>query len=126
MRSPRLQYILLALVAAVSLTCYISSVIESVREAYDLTLPRKPMSFGFRRNMVSGNTPEGWKAGVRWGDVVTAINGRPFTGYDIYLQEMSKAKSGDPLTVTFIPRPAAENARKSLNPANSNFPGHLE
>jgi sigma-B regulation protein RsbU (phosphoserine phosphatase) len=126
MRTPRLQYILLALVAAVSLTCYVSSVVFSVQCNYDPTLPRKPMTFGFHRNEVSGNMPESWKAGVRWGDVVTAINGRPFTGYDIYLQELSKAKTGDPLTVTFIPRPASENARKSLNPANSNFPGHLE
>ena len=126
MRSPRLQYILLALVAAVSLTCYFSSVVFSVQSTYDPTFPRKPMTFGFRRNMVSGNMPESWKAGVRWGDQVTAINGRPFTGYDIYLQELSKAKAGDPLAVTFIPRPASENARKTLNPGDSNFPGHLE
>jgi phosphoserine phosphatase RsbU/P len=126
MRSPRLQYILLALVAAVSLNCYINSALESIREAYDPTLPRKPMTFGFHRNMVSGNTPESFKAGVRRGDVVTAINGRPFSGYDIYLQELSKAKSGDPLTVTFIPRPAAPDARKSADSSAANFAGHVE
>jgi sigma-B regulation protein RsbU (phosphoserine phosphatase) len=126
MRTPRLQYILLALVAAVSLTCYMSSVVESVHETYDPAFPRMPMNFGFHLNMVSGNMPESWKAGVRWGDLVTAINGRPFSGYDIYLQELSKAKSGDPLTVTFIPRPASADARKSSDSGNPNFPGHLE
>jgi len=126
MRSPRLQYFLLALVAAVSLTCYVSSVVFSIQSNYDPTLPRKPMTFGFRRNQVSGNSPESWKAGIRWGDEVTAINGRPFTGEDIYLEEMSKAKAGDPLTVTFVPRPADDKARKTLNPRNANFPGHIE
>jgi sigma-B regulation protein RsbU (phosphoserine phosphatase) len=126
MRSPRLQYILLALVAAVSLTCYISSVDFSIQSTYDPTVPRKPMYFGFHRNMISGNMPESWKAGIRWGDLVTAINGRPFAGYDIYLQELSKAKAGDPLTVTFIPRPAPADARKTPDSGNSNFVGHLE
>jgi sigma-B regulation protein RsbU (phosphoserine phosphatase) len=126
MRSPRLQYFLLALVAAVSLTCYISSVVSSFQSTYDPTVPRMPMYFGFHRNVVSGNATESWKAGVRWGDVITAINGRPFTGYDIYLQELNRSKSGDQLNVTFIPRPAPEEARKKLDPGNSNFPGHLE
>jgi sigma-B regulation protein RsbU (phosphoserine phosphatase) len=126
MRTPRLQYILLALVAAVSLTCYVSSAVESIRETYDQTFPRMPMTFGFHRNEVSGNMPESWKAGVRWGDVVTAINGRPFSGYNIYLQELNKAKIGDLLTVTFIPRPAPQDARNKPDSGNSNFPGHLE
>jgi sigma-B regulation protein RsbU (phosphoserine phosphatase) len=126
MRSPRLQYILLALVAVVSLTCYFSSVIVSVQQTYDRTFPRMPMTFGFHLNTVSGNAPESWKAGVRWGDVVTAINGRPFTGYDIFLQELSKTKSGEPLTVTFIPRPTPIDARKTPDSGNSNFPGHIE
>ena len=58
MRSPRLQYILLALVAVVSLTCYFSSVIVSVQQTYDRTFPRMPMTFGFHLNTVSGNAPE--------------------------------------------------------------------
>jgi len=126
MRSPRLQYILLALVAAVSLNCYFNSAVFSFQEKYDPTLPRKPMYFGFHRNVVSGNMPESWKAGVRWGDEITAINGRPFTGYTVYLEELRKAKSGNPLTVTFIPHPAPENSRKTPDSGDSNFPGHLE
>lgn len=126
MRSPRLQYFLLALVAAVSLTCYVSSVVFSVQSTYDPTLPRKPMTFGFRRNVVSGNMPESWKAGVRWGDLVTAINGRRFTGYEVYLQELRKSKSGDPLTVTFIPRPATRTSRNTADSGDPNFAGHLE
>ncbi len=126
MRSPRLQYILLALVAAVLLNCYVNSAIFSIRSIYDPTVPRMPMYFGFHRNMVSGNMPESLWAGVRWGDEIIAIDGRPFTGYDIYLQELNKAKSGDPLTVTFIPRPTPPAARKNPDLGNSNFPGHLE
>ena len=126
MRSPRLQYILLALVAAVSLTCYISSAVDSIRSTYDPTVPRMPMYFGFHRNVLSGNMPEAWKAGVRWGDTITAINGRPFSGYDIYLQELKKSKAGDPLTVTFIPSPTPNNYRKGFDTGNPNFPGHLE
>ena len=126
MRTPRLQYILLALVAAVSLNCYINSVLFSIQSTYNPAIPRKPMYFGFHRNMISGNMPESWKAGIRWGDVVTAINGRPFTGYDTYLQELGNAKSGDPLAVTFIPQPTPPSARKSPDSGDSNFPGHLE
>jgi sigma-B regulation protein RsbU (phosphoserine phosphatase) len=107
MRSPRLQYILLALVAAVSLTCYISSVVFSIQSTYDPTVPRMPMYFGFHRNVVSGIMPEASSVGIHWGDEISAINGRPFNGYDIYLQELSKAKSGASLTVSFIPHGAA-------------------
>jgi sigma-B regulation protein RsbU (phosphoserine phosphatase) len=126
MRPPRLQYILLALVAAVSLTCYFSSAVVAVEQNYDPSVPRMPMTFGFHRNEVSGNAPEAWKAGIRWGDIVTAVNGRPFTGFDIYLQELHKAKAGDPLIVTFIPRPAPESSRKTPDSGDSSFPGHLE
>ena len=92
MRSPRLQYILLALVAAVSLTCYFSSVVFSVQSTYDPTVPRMPMTFGFHRNEVSGNMPESWKAGVRRGDVVTAINGLVWRMRPSTLQELRNAK----------------------------------
>ncbi len=126
MRSPRLQYILLALVAAVSLTCYIISAVGAVNETYDPTVPRMPMYFGFHRNEVSGNMPESWKAGIRWGDVITAINGRPYTGYTIYLDELRKSKAGNSLTVTYIPRPAPESYRRIPDTGNSNFVGHLE
>jgi sigma-B regulation protein RsbU (phosphoserine phosphatase) len=126
MRSPRLQYILLALVAAVSLNCYINSVVFAIQSTYDPTVPRMPMYFGFHRNVDSGNMPEAWKAGVRWGDAITAINGRPYSGHTVYLDELRKSKAGGLLTVTFIPSPTPNDFRKGRDPANSNFPGHLD
>jgi sigma-B regulation protein RsbU (phosphoserine phosphatase) len=126
MRSPRLQYILLALVAVISLTCYVSSVADSVRATYDPTVARMPMYFGFHRNVVSGNMPESFKAGVRWGDAITAINGRPFTGYFVYLEELQKSKAGSLLTVTFTPTPTPTSFRTGRDFGNPNFPGHLE
>src|SRR6266481_4380060 len=44
--------------------------------------------------------PEAYKAGVREIDVVTGVNGQPFTGLAVFGEAMAKAKPGDTLEIT--------------------------
>jgi phosphoserine phosphatase RsbU/P len=126
MRSSRLQYALLALVAIGSLTYYFASASGSLNEIYGRDAVHLPMHFGFRLNVVSGNTPEGYKAGIRWGDAVLAINGHPFTGYAVLIEELRKSRPGSSLTVTFIPNPTPAGFPMSAAVRQTNFPGHPE
>jgi sigma-B regulation protein RsbU (phosphoserine phosphatase) len=76
--------------------------------------------------VVSGNTPEGFQAGIRWGDSVLAINGRPFTGYAVLMDELRKSRPDSPLAVTFIPTPTPPDFHMSPQVGQFNFPGHPE
>jgi sigma-B regulation protein RsbU (phosphoserine phosphatase) len=126
MRSSRLQYALLALVAVGSLIFYLTSVAGSLDEIYGRNAVRLPLHFGYRLNVISGNTPEGYQAGLRWGDPVLAINGRPFTGYAVLMEELRKSHPGAPLAVTFIPNPPPPGFRMSPEVRPTNVPGHPE
>jgi len=126
MRSSRFQYALLVLVAVGSLTYYFTSVIAALGEIYNHDAVHLPLHFGYRLTVVSGNTPEGFQAGIRWGDSVLAINGRPFTGYAVLMDELRKSRPDSPLAVTFIPTPTPPDFHMSPQVGQFNFPGHPE
>src|SRR5271163_2669402 len=88
MRSARLQLVLLALVTVASLTYYAASVSGTLEEVYGDRVPRNPTYHGLRLRAATGVQQEAYQAGIRWGDPVVAINGHPFTGYNVLLEEL--------------------------------------
>ncbi len=133
MRTARFQLVLLALVAAASLTYYALSVSSTLEELYGDRVPRNPTFHGFRLRAVSGVNREAEQAGIRWGDPIVAINGHPFTGYNVMLEELRKAHAGDIMQLTIQPRPApgqASVAARTLSvrlaPVYSARPGLLD
>lgn len=59
--------------------------------------------------------PEAHNAGVREGDVVTNINGKPFTGLAVFGEAIAKAKPGDTLQVT-VQTPGSNTERTTKIP----------
>jgi phosphoserine phosphatase RsbU/P len=121
MRTSRLQFGLLLLVIAASMTCYIASVVASLEKTYDPKIPRSPMQFGYRLDAVSGLAPEADATGIRFGDTILAINGRSFAGNEILIEELRKSKSGDAMSVTYIPRPKPPASDPTFS-----YAGHAE
>ena len=127
MRSARLQLVLLALVAAASLTYYAASVSSTLIEVYGDRVPRNPTFHGIRLRAATGVREEAREAGVHWGDPVVAINGRPFTGYNVLLEELRKSHAGDSMEMTLQPKgEAAHTVSIRLAPLYSARPGALE
>jgi sigma-B regulation protein RsbU (phosphoserine phosphatase) len=132
MRSPRLQLVLLAVVAVASLIFYVASVSATLDEVYGDRVARNPTFHGFRLRVATGVRAEAREAGVRWGDPIVAINGRPFTGYNILLEELRKSHAGDVMQMTLQP-PSAGSQRTPpytvsihLEPVYKQRPGALE
>jgi hypothetical protein len=96
--------------------------IAALDQIYNSRAAGLPLYFGFRFNLVAGNTREAYQAGLRWGDPVLAINGRPFTGYVVLIEELRRSHAGDTLSVTFIPRPSPPDITKAVNPQDIKLP----
>jgi sigma-B regulation protein RsbU (phosphoserine phosphatase) len=132
MKTARPQLVLLALVAIASLTYYIASVSSTLVEVYGDRVPRNPTYHGFHLRAASGVRPEAQDAGVHWGDPIVAINGRPFTGYNVLLDELRKSHAGDLMKMTILPngpdgKPArAHDVDIHLAPVYATRPGALE
>ncbi len=95
---------MLALVAIAVATYYVASVAASMREIYGDRVAEAPTSHGYRLSTISGVTPEATEAGIQFGDRLIAINGRPFTGNNVYLEELRNAHAGDSIALTIQPR----------------------
>jgi sigma-B regulation protein RsbU (phosphoserine phosphatase) len=132
MRTARTQLVLLALVAAAPLIFYAASVGATLEEVYGDRVPREPTMHGYRLNVVSGLNPEAAQAGIHSGDRVLAIDGRPFTGFNVYLEEMRKHHAGDDLNLTILPESASSSLQTPktvavrLAPVYGVRPGLLE
>src|SRR5271168_1444934 len=127
MRSGRLQLVLLALVAAASLSYYAASVSGMLEEVYGDRVPRNPTFHGIRLRATTSVQQEAQQAGVRWGDPVVAINGRPFTGYNVLLEELRKSHAGDLMQMTIQPNgQPARTVSIRLAPVYAARPGVLE
>jgi len=131
-RPNRPQYIVLALVAAASLAYYLASASAALEEVYGDRVARPPTFHGYRLDAVSGMSPDAAKAGIRLGDRVLAINGRPFTGYNVYIEELRRSRAGGLLDLTIQPAnptPAGQPPRTvsvRLEPVYASRPGLLE
>jgi sigma-B regulation protein RsbU (phosphoserine phosphatase) len=128
MRTARTQLVLLALVAIASLTYYAASVTGTLREVYGDRVPRNPTFHGFRLRAATGVRPEAQEAGVHWGDPIVAINGRPFTGYNVLLEELRKSHAGNVMEMTIQPADSAmpRIVAVHLAPAYAQRPSTLE
>ncbi len=131
MRTARLQLVLLALVAAASLTYYCASVSSTLIEVYGDRVPRNPTFHGIRLRAATGVQAEAQQAGIRWGDPIVAINGRPFTGYNVLLEELRKSHAGDLMEMTIQSRGAdggqsTRTVAVRLAPVYAVRPGWLE
>ena len=104
MRTARLQYGLLILATVASLTYYAASVSATLMEVYGDQVPGHPTFHGYRLDVVSGLAPEAANAGIHWGDRVLAINGRPFSGYNVYLEELRKSHAANVMQLTIQPQ----------------------
>ncbi len=100
MRSARLQLALLAVVAIGSFIFYAASVSATLEEVYGDRVARNPTFHGFRLSAPTGVRDEAREAGVHVGDSIVAINGRPFTGYNVLLEELRKSHAGDVMQMT--------------------------
>jgi phosphoserine phosphatase RsbU/P len=101
-RSARLQYALLALVAVLSLTHVYLGVKNNYQSlAHGRTRARLPFDDSYRGPLVAQATPESVEAGLHNGDTVLAVNGRPYTGGIVLLEEVRHSLPGQPLTILY-------------------------
>ena len=127
MRKATTQLVLLALVAFASLTYYVAAVSATLISVYGDRVPRNPTFHGIRLRAATGVREEAREAGVHWGDPVVAINGRPFTGYNVLLEELRKSHAGDSMEMTLQPKgDAAHTVSIRLAPLYTARPGALE
>ena len=101
-RHARLQYVLLALVAALALThVYLGAINIYQNLAYGHLRARQPFYESYFGPFTAHTSPEGLAAGLRDGDTVLSINGRPYTGTSVLIREVRRSRSGQPLAITY-------------------------
>ncbi len=123
-RSARIQYVLLALVTVFALAhLYVGGVNKFNNLAHGDTRARYPFYMGTLGHAVRLTTPEAEAAGRRTGDTavtvtlampealaaglhpgdaVLDVNGRPFTGIAVLVDEMQRSGAGQPMTLTVL------------------------
>ena len=110
-RSARLQYILLALVAAVALVHAVSGALFSMQNLLHGTeTPRLPFYNGYKQGVVTLATPEGKAAGLNEGDRVLTVDGQPYDGARVAVEAAARSRVGDAMVVTYS-RPGAEGEK---------------
>jgi hypothetical protein len=89
--------------------------------------PALPLSFGLRLRVVSGVTDEAQEAGVRSGDVLETVDGKPFSNVTILYDAVRGRKPGDllPLTVR-SPKGTQFNTAVPIPPVASSTPTQLD
>src|SRR5690242_18455445 len=97
LRHPWISYLLLALLSLAALLFHVRLTSDILGGKTDLTPNFAPGTAG---NVVQMVQPEAAAAGLRRGDYLVAINGRPYTGTAIYAEELSRVSPGELLPVT--------------------------
>ena len=91
------------------------SVSENIATEYDL-----PVSSGaYVTNTVSGGPAD--KAGIKSGDIITEIDGRPVKSMDDLVAEVRKGKVGDKVTVTYYSGTDKKTAQVTLEEKPKNL-----
>lgn len=99
-KGPRLQYSLLAVVAALMLLFYVygaTAVLE--RSLRSDRVVRSPLTFDINLSRATGVSEEAQAAGIRKSDNVLSLDGQAFTGDRVYLKVLRAKRPGDILTV---------------------------
>lgn len=82
--------------------------------ANPMTTPSRP--FGNTERMVAGVDPETARAGLHNGDRIMMIDGRPFVGDRVLMEEMSKTRPNQMLHVTVMPKGGHVARTVSIHP----------
>jgi sigma-B regulation protein RsbU (phosphoserine phosphatase) len=104
-KSPKVQYVLLAIISA-------AAIIYHVRLAQDILHDEKVHVPFFAPEpasaMLGTVSPDAEAAGLHRGDILVAINGRPYTGTAVLAEESARANPGTSLAITVrSPRPGS-------------------
>jgi hypothetical protein len=125
MKASHRAYALLVLVFIVSFAYWIAGASALVGDLrLGQTRARLPFDFGFRMQAISGILPEAQQAGAHLGDRLLEFNERPFTGYRVMREAVSRAHPGSVIQAV-IERPdgtrvpiAIRLAPQRLHPAS--------
>src|SRR5580704_7348549 len=121
-RSARLQYLLLAIVAFFALThLYLGFNQNFYTQANGRSLAGVPFFGGTSGSSLTSLLPEASAAGLKTGDTILTVNGRPFTGNIVLSQEVRHSKPNQLLDVTFVRpgNPAPSHAGIVLAPIHT-------
>ncbi|MBB5318353.1 SpoIIE family protein phosphatase [Tunturibacter empetritectus] len=101
-RSARLQYLLLALVAALALLhAYGGAILNFNLLAHGDSIVRSPFESGLHLETTTDLREEALAAGLRPFDTILTINGQPYTSRSVLLDQTRHASPGDSMTVTY-------------------------
>ena len=101
-RSARLQYFLLAIVAALALLhAYGGARMSFHFLAHGDSIARSPFESGLRLATTTNLHEEALAAGLKPFDTILTINGQPYTGLNVLLAQTRAFLPGDPMTVTY-------------------------
>ncbi|WP_433968235.1 SpoIIE family protein phosphatase [Tunturiibacter gelidiferens] len=101
-RSARLQYFLLALVAALALLHAYGAAIRVFNVmVHGQSIVRAPFESGSRLATTTNLREEALAAGLEPFDTVLTINGQPYTSRNMLLGQIRRASPGDPMTITY-------------------------
>jgi len=111
-RSARLQYLLLALVAAFALLHSYGAAIRNFKVwVRGESIVRAPFESGARLATTTNLREEALAAGLQPFDTIITINGQPYTSRSMLLGQIRRASPGDSMTVTY--RHGSDSASKS-------------
>jgi len=99
---PVAQYVVLGLLFFAACAYQVRATIAAFPGFLDRGVAKWPFIPGYSHGEPTAAFvgPEAYKAGVREIDVVTGVNGQPFTGLAVFGEAMAKAKPGDTLEIT--------------------------
>ena len=101
-RSARLEYFLLAIVAALALLhAYGGARMSFHFLAHGDSIARSPFESGLRLATTTNLHEEALAAGLKPFDTILTINGQPYTGLNVLLAQTRAFLPGDPMTVTY-------------------------
>ena len=105
-KHPR-AYAALVLVAAAALIYVTGFAYSRIRLlTHGAEIARSPVGIGLRLNRISFVQAEAQAAGVRGGDILVEVEGRPATGGRVLDEAVDQRKPGDPLRLTVQQLPA--------------------
>lgn len=101
-RSARLQYFLLAVVAALALLHAYGAAIRDFNVfVHGQSIVRTPFESGARLATTTNLREEALAAGIKPFDTILTINGQPYTSRSMLLGQIRRASPGDPMTITY-------------------------
>ncbi|NYF50636.1 SpoIIE family protein phosphatase [Tunturiibacter gelidoferens] len=101
-RSARLQYFLLAVVAALALLHAYGAAIRDFNVfVHGQSIVRAPFESGARLATTTNLREEALAAGIKPFDTILTINGQPYTSRSMLLGQIRRASPGDPMTITY-------------------------